>query len=180
MAVLVAYASTHGSTKEIAERLAARLVEQGLAAQGRPAADVTDLSGYGAFVVGSAIHGGQWLPEGAALLDRGAAALARHPVWLFSVSTVGEASSAYPSRVAGRLRAMRNLPQAVATLADQVPPRAHHDFAGVIRPDHWGLGGRVFLRVLGGRFGDHRDWQEIDGWAMAIAGQLRSAQPRPA
>jgi menaquinone-dependent protoporphyrinogen oxidase len=181
MAVLVAHASTHGSTRDIAERIAARLGEQGLAAQARSVAEAGDLSGYDAFVVGSAIHRGQWLPEGAAFLDRGAAALASHPVWLFSVSTIGEASSAFPPRVARRLRAMRKAPAAVAAAAGQIRPRDHHTFAGVIQPGQWGLAGRVFLRALGGRSGDHRNWQEIDAWAMTIASQLRSSrQQRPA
>jgi menaquinone-dependent protoporphyrinogen oxidase len=176
MVVLVAHASTHGSTREIAERLAARLCEQGLPAQCWPVAEVMDQAGlaaYDAFVVGSAIHGGDWLPEGASFLSRNREVLAAHPVWLFSVSTVGEGSSAFPPRVARRMRGLMRVPQAVTAIQAEVRPRDHHAFAGVIHRGDWGLSGRVFLRTFGGRFGDHRDWQEIDGWAMTIAGELR-------
>ena len=178
MVVLVAHASEHGSTREIAERIAARLGEQGVAAQARPVADVTVLTGYDAFVVGSAIHGGDWLPAGAAFLDSNRAGLAGHPVWLFSVSTIGEQSSAFPPRVARWMRNMMKVPRAVTTVQGEIGPRDHHAFAGVILPGHWGLSGRVFLTGFGGRFGDHRNWQEIDAWAMSIAGELRSSQLR--
>jgi menaquinone-dependent protoporphyrinogen oxidase len=178
MVVLVAHASEHGSTQQIAERIAARLGEQAFAAQARSVADVTAVAGYDAFVVGSAIHGGDWLPEGAAFLDSHRLALARHPVWLFSVSTIGEQSSAFPPRVARWMRNMMKVPRAVTTVETEVRQRDHHAFAGVIQPDHWGLSSRIFLRVFGGRFGDHRNWQEIDAWAMSIASGLRSSQHR--
>jgi menaquinone-dependent protoporphyrinogen oxidase len=178
MVVLVAHASEHGSTQQIAERIAARLGEQALAAQARSVAEVTAVTGYDAFVVGSAIHGGDWLPAGAAFLDSHRLALAGYPVWLFSVSTIGEQSSAFPPRVARWMRNMMKVPRAVTTVEVEVRQRDHHAFAGVIQPDHWGLSGRIFLRVFGGRFGDHRNWQEIDAWAMSIAGDLRSSQHR--
>lgn len=176
MVVLVAHASEHGSTREIAERIAARLGEQGVAAQAHPVADVPVLTGYDAFVIGSAIHGGDWLPAGGAFLSSNRAALAKHPVWLFSVSTIGEQSSAFPPRVARWMRNMMKVPRAVTAVEDEVGPQDHHAFAGVILPGHWGFSGRVFLRGFGGRFGDHRNWQEIDAWAMSIAGKLRSSQ----
>jgi menaquinone-dependent protoporphyrinogen oxidase len=53
--VLVAYASKHASTAEIAERTAAAMREAGYAAEARPASEVQDLSGYGAVVLGSAV-----------------------------------------------------------------------------------------------------------------------------
>jgi menaquinone-dependent protoporphyrinogen oxidase len=180
MVVLVAHASEHGSTREIAERVAARLGEQGLAAEARALADVTDLSRYDAFVVGSAIHDRDWLPAAAAFLTSNRVGLAAHPVWLFSVSAVGEGSSAFPSPVARRMRAKMQLPPAVAAVQDEIRPREHHAFAGVVRARQWGLPGRVFLVAFAGRFGDHRNWQEIDAWAMSIASQLRPSRRSPA
>lgn len=179
MVVLVAHASEHGSTRQIAERVAARLGEQGLSAEARPVADVTALAGYDAFVVGSAIHSGDWLPQGTAFLGGNRTALAGHPVWLFSVSTIGEQSSAFPPRVARWMRNMMKVPRAVTAVEAEVRPRDHHAFAGVILPGHWGLPARVALRAFGGRFGDHRNWQEIDAWAMSIASELRPSRRPP-
>ncbi len=179
MVVLVAHASEHGSTRQIAERIAGRLGEQGLRAEARSVADVTALDRYDAFVVGSAIHSGDWLPPGTAFLGGNRAALAGHPVWLFSVSTIGEHSSAFPPRVARWMRDMMKVPRAVTAAQAEVRPRDHHAFAGVILPGHWRLPARLALRVFGGRFGDHRNWQEIDAWAMSIAGELRPSLRRP-
>jgi menaquinone-dependent protoporphyrinogen oxidase len=53
--VLVVYASKHSSTAEIAERIAAATRSAGCDAQARPAAEVDDLSGYAAVVLGSAV-----------------------------------------------------------------------------------------------------------------------------
>ena len=54
MLILVAYATRHGATQGIAERIAERLRTAGLDAEVRPATDVRDPSGYDAFVVGGA------------------------------------------------------------------------------------------------------------------------------
>lgn len=177
MAVLVGYASDRGSTREIAERIAARLGEQGVAVAVRPVADVADVSAFDAAVIGSAIHSGDWLPRAAAFLDRCQGELAGLPVWLFSVSSVGEESSAFPDAVSRRMRAMTKTPKAVGAVWDRIGPRGHHAFAGVIRPKDWGVGGRMFLVALGGRYGDHRNWAEIDRWAASIASELGARHP---
>jgi menaquinone-dependent protoporphyrinogen oxidase len=55
MKVLVAHASRNGATQAIAKRIAEKLAEAGHEAQARPAKSVTDLAGYQAFVIGSAV-----------------------------------------------------------------------------------------------------------------------------
>lgn len=172
MKVLVGYASEHGSTRGIGERIAQRLAARGIAAEARPLSTALDPAPYRAYVLGSAIHSGNWLPAGGEFLRRHRSALARCPVWLFSVSTVGETSSAFPPRVAARMRQVLRLPAAVATVADAVRPREHHRFAGVVLAEHWGMAGRVFMTGMGGRYGDHRDWADIDAWAEDIAAGL--------
>jgi menaquinone-dependent protoporphyrinogen oxidase len=54
MRVLVAYATRHGSTRGIAERIAQTLRTDGLDAVAEPAAEARALAGYDAFVIGSA------------------------------------------------------------------------------------------------------------------------------
>lgn len=172
MTTLVGYVSAHGSTRAIAERLAARLAEQGMAAEARAMSPLLAPGGYQAFVLGSAIHGGNWLPAAADFLRRHRAELAAHPVWLFGVSTVGERSSVFPPAVAERLRRITPLPPAVEEARDILRPRDYHSFAGVIDSSDWGLAGRVFMKSLGGRYGDHRNWGEIDEWAHRIGAEL--------
>jgi hypothetical protein len=63
MAVLVTYASKHGVTQEIAERIAQTLRAAGQQAQVRPVSAAGDLAGYGALVIGSAVYMGHWQKE---------------------------------------------------------------------------------------------------------------------
>ncbi len=63
MTVLVAYASKHGSTQGIAERIAEKLRQLGKEAEARPVEEVSDPGSYEAFVIGSAIYYGSWLKE---------------------------------------------------------------------------------------------------------------------
>jgi len=68
MTVLVAYASRHGATVGIAERIAVDLREAGLAAEARSMNDVADIDGYDAFVIGSAAYMFHWLKEATAFV----------------------------------------------------------------------------------------------------------------
>jgi len=61
--ILVAYASRAGSTAGVAEAIGDVLREDGAQVDVCPMQEVTDLSPYRAVVAGSAIRGGQWLPE---------------------------------------------------------------------------------------------------------------------
>lgn len=61
MTVLVAYASKHGATREIADRIAATLTAAGQPADARSTDNVSDLAGYDAFVIGAAAYYGHWL-----------------------------------------------------------------------------------------------------------------------
>ena len=85
MVVLVAYASAHGSTRGIAERVATGLESRGIEVALRPVDDVATVEAYDAFVIGSAIHDGKWLPEAVAFTTRQATTLDARPLWLFSV-----------------------------------------------------------------------------------------------
>jgi len=98
MPVLVVYASKHGATQEIAERIAQTLAAAGQPAQARPVSAAADLAGNGAFVIGSAVYMGHWQKEAAEFVRRNRAVLAARPVWLFSSGPLG----AEPTDAQGR------------------------------------------------------------------------------
>ena len=179
MRVLITYATAHGSTKGVATEIGGRLAASGLSVDVLPAEGVGSLDGYDAVVIGSAVHNGAWLPPASSLIDHHVDELASRPVWLFSVSSVGESSSFFGARVAAVMRRMRGEPRQVTTLRRSIGARAHRVFAGAIEPSHWGRAGNLFLEVLGGTYGDHRDWLDIDAWAAEIAWQLLAVD-RPA
>ncbi|WP_343045000.1 flavodoxin domain-containing protein [Pseudarthrobacter oxydans] len=66
MRILVAYATRHGATAGIAERLASRFAEGGIPAEAHPVTAVDDVALYDAVVLGGAAYMGHWLKEATA------------------------------------------------------------------------------------------------------------------
>jgi menaquinone-dependent protoporphyrinogen oxidase len=171
MRALVAYASEHGSTRGIAERLGGVLAEQGLSVDVRSFDSVDAIAGYDAFVLGSAVHDQKWLPAARDFVHGHAAALTSRPVWLFSVGMPG--ALRWPLS----LFAMAEEPKLLAQFDGVIKPVAHHLFSGVIAAGHLPRTGRLSFRAIGGRYGDYRNWPEIEAWAGRIAADMK---PRPA
>jgi menaquinone-dependent protoporphyrinogen oxidase len=177
MVILVGYVSPHGSTRGVAERVAARLGQRGCRVDLRPLDQVQSADAYDAVVLGSAVHNGAWMPEAKEFVRGNARTLASLPVWLFSVGMLGQQGSAFRPAVARRLRALGQGPKGITDLVNSIHPRDHHTFAGLVAPAHLPLRGRVIYRAMGGRYGDFRDWGEIDAWAEGIARQLALDEP---
>ncbi|MEV5595975.1 flavodoxin domain-containing protein [Streptomyces sp. NPDC052496] len=165
MRVLIGYAGVHGSTRGVAERVAATFTARGFQAEVTELAAGADAApDHDAYVLGSAIHNGRWLPEAAEYLRRYTPELARQPLWLYSVGL---------ARVLGEwFEKHSQNPEPLSSLCDLLAPVDHHLFAGAFERDHTSWAGHVVFRTLGGRYGDHRDWREIDAWATGIAHRL--------
>jgi menaquinone-dependent protoporphyrinogen oxidase len=168
--VLVAFASRHGATRGVAERICGRLYEAGVDAELAGVQDVGELPAQGAIVLGSPVYDQRWPPEADDFVQRHADALAERDLWLFSVGTFGDSR-----RWIGRL--MTREPRGIDELREALRPRDYRVFAGVIRREQWPLPSRMLYHAFGGRLGDNRDWAEIDAWAGAIA---RALGARPA
>ncbi|HZP54582.1 flavodoxin domain-containing protein [Actinocrinis sp.] len=173
MSVLVTYATAFGSTREIAERVGEVIGKWVPSAVVRPVDEMDTVAGYDAIVVGSAVHNQVWLPEAREFVRRNAADLSDRPVWTFSVGM--------PGALPRLLRRMAMSEEAIlrAQFKGVVGPVGHHLFSGVVTPECLPRIGRVIFRLIGGRYGDHRDWHEIEAWADGI-GQSVAATPPPA
>ncbi|HCU96793.1 MAG TPA: protoporphyrinogen oxidase [Actinobacteria bacterium] len=172
MLVLVAYASRHGATQEIAERIAQTLVASGQQVQVHPASAAGDLAGYGAFVIGSAVYMGHWQKEAVEFVRRNRAVLAGRPVWLFSSGPLGTE----PTDAQGQDLAAAAEPKEIAEFGEAIAPRGHRVFFGVLDPGRLGLGERALRKLPAARAilpeGDFRDWAQIEAWASGIARDL--------
>ena len=166
MKILVAYATCHGSTAEIAQRIAGRLRACGDTVDCQSMTDLDTPEGYEAAVLGSPIHDQAWLPEATGFLARFGPTLGRRPVWLFSVGMTG----ALPGRLQGW--AMQEEGQMAAKLSSLIQSRGHRLFSGVILKEHLTPGGRTKFRLMGGRYGDFRDLTAIEAWADSVADAL--------
>jgi menaquinone-dependent protoporphyrinogen oxidase len=169
---VVGYATVHGSTKGIATEVAERLTSAGVQADVKSLEELDSLDGYDAAVLGSAVHNQAWLPGATAFVRAHRAELGARPVWLFSVSSVGDTSSFFGDRVAALMRRIRHEPKNIAGIRTEIRPRGHRNFAGAVERSHWDRAGHVFLKAFGGSYGDHRDRQDIDAWADDIARHL--------
>ena len=163
--VLVAFASRHGATRGVAERICVRLRDSGLEAELRGVEDAGDLPAGCAVVLGSPVYDQQWPPEADAFVQRHLHALAERPVWIFSVGTFGD-------RRRGIGRLMTREPRGIGELREAIGPRDYRVFAGVIRREQWPLPSRMLYHAFGGRLGDNRDWADIEAWADGIAAAL--------
>jgi menaquinone-dependent protoporphyrinogen oxidase len=170
MRILVTYASSHGSTQEIAERIAARIEGQGLSVDCRPVGEADAMSGYDAVVVGSAVHDQAWLTDGSRFITGHLTDLSAKPLWLFSVGMPGALPRPFRKRAARAESAA-----VVAPFLTAVSPRGVRLFSGVVSKQQFPAHGRALLRLMGGRYGDFRDWPAIEAWADTIATELRAA-----
>lgn len=166
MTVLVAYASAHGTTREISERVGARLRELGYEAEVLAVDEVGDVRAYEAAVVGSAIQGQSWLPTALDFVRDKQTALTEKPLWLFSVGL----PTAFKGLM-GKLLSNEH-PKVIAKLPPSLRSHEHQLFNGAIRSGNLPAVGRVILLLLGGRFGDFRDWPAIDAWTNRVAKEL--------
>ena len=172
MPVLVAYASKHGATRQIAERIGEVLRATGLDAEVRPVHSAGDPAGYDAVVLGSAVYFGAWRREGTGYVRRHRGALSGRPVWLFSSGPLGTATADAQGR---DLRAAA-APKELAEFTAAVAPRDHRVFFGALDHTRFGPAERLLWLLPGShellREGDFRDWTEVDAWAAGIAQQL--------
>ena len=174
MSVLVAYASRHGSTKAIAERIAARLTSKGVPAEAFPAAEVRHPETYDGFVVGSALYMFKWLGDAEKFVNRHGSTLRGKPVWLFSSGPIGpdkpNDKGVDPRDAAGP----RNIPQ----LMTSTRAREHKVLFGAWDASAKSIGlAERFMKLMPAArnampSGDFRDWPAIDAWADQIAAAL--------
>ena len=172
MSILVAYASRHGATGEIAGRIAENLREAGQDAVALPVQDVDDVSDYEGFVLGSATYLGHWLKDATAFVKGNQDLLARRPVWLFSSGPLGTQLTDIKGV---DLRAAAS-PAELRSLLEAIHPREHHVFFGVLDPGRLGFTERSMRRLPAARAmlpaGDFRSWDEIQDWAYGIAKEM--------
>ena len=168
MHILVAVASRHGSTLEIAETVAAVLRARGFEVTVASPSAVADPAGYDAVVLGSAVYAGHWLEPAAAFVHGHAEELRGRPVWLFSSGPLGDPGTSLERRMAAVSPGVE--------LAQACGAREHRAFGGKLARDDLSPLQRLGTRVVGGLVGDWRPWEEIQAWAGAIADQLAHAE----
>lgn len=172
--VLVAYASKHGATADIAAKIGEVLHHKGLQADVLSIADISTLSRYQAVVLGSGVYAGQWLKEAASFLVKNEPTLAEVPTWLFSSGPTGEGD---PVQLVKGWR----LPETLLPVTERIHVRDMAVFHGDIDSKELSFGEKLIVKGVRAPVGDFRDWEAITKWATAIAETLmkEEGQPQP-
>jgi menaquinone-dependent protoporphyrinogen oxidase len=160
MKVLVSAASKYGATSEIAQAVAEVLAAKGLDVAVVPPEKAGAVEEFDAVVLGSAVYMGQWMKPARELAERGAAALAARPVWLFSSGPVGD-----PAKPADN-------PVDVTKILQATKARDHRIFTGRLVKKHLSFPDRAIASALHAQEGDFRNWADITDWAAGIADTL--------
>jgi menaquinone-dependent protoporphyrinogen oxidase len=161
MRVLVASATRHGATGEIAGAIFSTLVARGIHAEPQRVEDVLHLADYDAVVLGSAVYLGKWLEPARRFASDHATELAMRPTWLFSSGPLGE-----PPRP-DAAHAVQ-----VDDLLEQTHAREHRLFDGKLDVAKLGFVERAATKAVRAQPGDFRDWDAIHAWANSIADSL--------
>ena len=158
--ILIATASRHGSTFDIADEIARVLSRRGFVVLDKAADETDGVEPFDAVICGSAVYMGRWLPQATAFVTRNADELAQRPVWLFSSGPIGE-----PPQPEGD-------PQGISQLMERLHARGHRNFPGRLDRDRLSLSERVIVGMLRAPKGDFRDFPQVTAWATEIADAL--------
>lgn len=167
--VIVAAASRHGGTCEIADRIAETL-SLGLPDQWQVVrgelSDLRVLDGADAVVLGSAIYYGHWMRAAAKALEYLHDDMPAD-LWLFSTGPVSEVETDNAQMISAD------------TLAETGEADEHVVFGGRLDTSHLSLLERIIVKGVHALPGDHRDWSVVDEWANHIAAELRALPAHP-
>jgi menaquinone-dependent protoporphyrinogen oxidase len=157
--VLVAYATKHGSTREVAEAVSGALRAEGVQVDFRPARDVRGPIGDRDLVVlGAPIYSGRWHRDAHRFLKRHRKELLAVPVAVYGMGPRNPGEEAWQ-------RSRDQLDRALAKRG-WLRPTAVAVFGGVDPPKREGKRRR-----------DLRDWEAVRIWATSIGHDLAQTPP---
>jgi menaquinone-dependent protoporphyrinogen oxidase len=161
-AVLVAFATKHGSTQDVATEIAGRLCAHGIVTYTCAAAAVDGLEGYDGVVLGSALYMGRLHADGRNFLRRFRRELAARPLAVFAMG---------PRTLADEnVASSRRQLEAVLATEPALHPFASAVFGGVFDPAQH----RFPLNRM--RASDVRDWDAIRAWADDVADHFAAVE----
>ena len=156
--VLVAYASKHGTTREVAEFVARTFEQHGLSVDVEEAARVGSIAHYDAVVVGGGLYMGKWHKDARRLLERH-----RHELSGVRLAVFGMG----PDEIAEpKVRESRNQLDRALAATPELEPVAVTVFGGALKPETWRF---PFSRLPAF---DAREWDEIEEWADQVAASI--------
>jgi menaquinone-dependent protoporphyrinogen oxidase len=169
--VLVAYASEHGGTAEIAAAIGEELRTMGITVEVRPVDEVEDVGPFDAVLLGSALYYFHWRRSALRFGRKHAPELRQRAVWLFDSGPLdlsAEGGETPPAKAAEEL-------------AKLLQARGRMAFGGRLLPERAGYLTRKLMEGgKAGHFGDYRNLPRVRAWARKVGEELVAGAPIPA
>lgn len=167
--ILLAYATTHGATEEIAEAVAGTLREHGLAVDVQLAKNVRSLEGYSAVVLGAPMYMFKLHRDAKRFLARHQAAFGEGlPLAVFSGGPFGDSPENVWQEVRGHLdKELARFPS--------IQPVAIEIVGGRFDPNRLRFPYNLIPAMKNQPVSDLRDWEKIRAWAAGLAERFRAA-----
>lgn len=163
--ILVAYASSYGSTQEVAQSIAETLHDGGLEIDIQPAKNVKALTGYHAVVLGAPLYMFHWHADALHFLGRHRSILASLPTAIFALGPFHNKEDELKS-------AREQLDKELAKIA-WLKPAAIEVFAGKFDPKKLRFPYSLIPALKKMPPSDERDWDAIRAWAKEITEVLK-------
>ncbi|KQY25650.1 hypothetical protein ASD16_06290 [Cellulomonas sp. Root485] len=161
--LLVAYGTSRGGTRGLAELIGQDLRDHDHEATVRAAADVKNLDGVDAVIVAGALYAGRWHKDARKLIKREADRLSELPVWLVATGPLDD--TAETTQIAPVHH--------VSDAAARIGARGVQTFGGRLEPDAKGFPASAMAKTMAG---DWRDAEHVARWVDEVDGELRSIQ----
>ena len=150
----------------MAQAIGEVLCEGGATVDVRLAKEVTDVNGYRAAVVGSAIRMGSWLPEAAEFVETHRDSLSQMPVAYFATCMALQEDTAENRRTAAAY---------LDPIREKLAPVDVGLFAGAMDYGKLPFVFRLLMKAIKSPEGDFRDWDAIRAWSTSVSPALAGA-----
>jgi menaquinone-dependent protoporphyrinogen oxidase len=159
--VFVGYATRSGSTKEVAEAIAAALRDGGLQADCEPLRRTRTLAGYGTVVIGAPLYMFKWHKDALAFLSKHRQALEKLPVAVFALGPFHDEEKEWHDVRAQFDKELVKVPW--------FAPVARAVFGGKFDPTTLRFPMNLIPALKKMPASDIRNWEEIRTWARGLA-----------
>jgi menaquinone-dependent protoporphyrinogen oxidase len=162
--ILLAYATSHGSTQEVAQSMAETLRSAGFNVDLQPASKVRAVSGYAGVILGAPLYMFRWHADAKRFLSRHQKALGNLPVAIFALGP-------FHNKEEEMISAREQLGKELAKYA-WLSPAAIQVFPGKFDPARLRFPYNLIPALKKMPPSDERDWPAIQAWAVEAGNGL--------
>ena len=165
--ILLGYATTSGSTQEVAEKIAEALRERGLLVDCQPIRQVKTLNGYSAVILGAPLYMFHWHKDAMGFLSKNRQILTTLPVAVFALGPFHIDEKEFTDARATLDKELVKYPW--------LSPVAIEMFGGKFDPKALHFPYNLIPALKNMPPSDARDWNTIRTWANSLADKLQPA-----